>query len=482
MTLNAGFVHSAIYSALSRQSSLSAEESRFSFTSVITDSRKVAAGCLFVGIKGDHFDGNEFAEKALTSGAAAVLTSSSIDSSKWPNRLIFEVSDSLLAFRQLAAAWRQNFNGPIIGVGGSVGKTTTKEMIASICRGRWSQVLKTESSNNGFVGIPMSIMGLNSTHEVAVIEIGIDEIGAMDQHWNLVKPDIALVTVAGPEHLEKLRDVETAAREEFILLEQSFRDGKSIVLNLDDPLIVQLATEKNITGPRVIAFSMNPAAASTLVGESNTIRGSMDEKNNTLEWRRGKNEATGTIPLPLMGAHNASNLLAATAVGLALGLKAHEINQGIAQFKTPPGRSELRTLVTGQTVICDHYNANPSSVLSALKMSQTIHHKVSQGKGRLWVCLGDMLELGVHEEQMHRDLAAGIASQNIDEVLLIGDRMLWLMDEIKLRKLNVNVRHIKNHEIAAKTLLAEISPSDTLLIKGSRGLKMEKVWEQISKG
>jgi UDP-N-acetylmuramoyl-tripeptide--D-alanyl-D-alanine ligase len=448
------------------------------FVKVTTDSRQISPGCLFVGIKGEHFDGNAFAEQALQAGALGVVTAQPIDPKPWANRYIYHVSDSLAAFRDLARAWRKVFRGPVVAVAGSVGKTTTKEMTAALLRGKWPSVIKTESSQNGFVGIPMTLMSFTPDHHAAVVEIGIDDVDAMMQHWQLVLPDLAVITVTGPEHLERLRDVETASREEFVLLVQAFHAGKTVVLNLDDERIIHLARENKISGPNVWGFSLRQNSAQALSIPKQTIYGEYIANSNRLKCTA----STGAVTLdcPLHGAHNANNLLAAFTVGRALGLTEEEMRSGLKLFHSPPGRSEVKNLPTGQTVICDHYNANPSSFGSALEMSQTIHRSRGPSKGKLWACLGDMLELGAHEERMHRNLAKVLADHQVDEVLLVGERMRWLLDEVNSRRINIQVRHVETHQTAAEVLARESRPQDTILIKGSRGLRMERVWEALA--
>ncbi len=451
------------------------------FSEVVTDSRKIKAGCLFVGIPGDQFDGNKFAESALAAGAAGVLTSTAIDGDKWSTQSIFQVKDSLMAFRVLAKSWRAAHPMPIIAVGGSVGKTTTKELIASILSGKFSSVLRTSGSENGFAGIPITLMKLNSTHGAGVIEIGIDDIGAMTQHWDLVQPDLSLLTVTGPEHLEKLIDVATAAREECLLLEKTAASGKKTVLNLNDPNIVEFANTKlPATDPHRYGFVMGaPVTTSLKIEAKKLFRGRFDERAQQLRIERSDGEMSFDLQSPLAGSHNAHNLLAATTCALAMGLNVTEIERGLVNFKTPAGRSEVKSLDSGQVVVCDYYNANPSSVEAAIKMTESIHQSRSTRGGKIWLCLGDMLELGTHEEQMHRALSRSILTSSADQIVLVGQRMRWLAEELSKSNKAASVRHFDDHAPAAFAMKSESSALDTILIKGSRGLRMEKVWTEM---
>ncbi|MEO5969785.1 MAG: Mur ligase family protein, partial [Bdellovibrionia bacterium] len=207
------------------------------FTGVFTDSRKTEPGSLFVALKGDNYDGHDFIEKAVSNGARGVLCQRghSITGSK--DAYLFYVEDPLRAYRRFAAAWRKEFSIPVIAVAGSAGKTTTKELLAAILQGKWKNILKTQGSQNGFVGIPMTLLEMRTHHEAAIIEVGIDEVGAMEQHMALVSPGYSILTSIGPEHLENLIDVPTVAREEGIALSHVARGEGTVAIYLDDPWI-----------------------------------------------------------------------------------------------------------------------------------------------------------------------------------------------------------------------------------------------------
>jgi UDP-N-acetylmuramoyl-tripeptide--D-alanyl-D-alanine ligase len=188
------------------------------FSSVASDSRKIQPGCLFVALRGEKFDGHDFILQAIEGGARGVICRRDFARPAGSAAKFFPVEDTLAAYRRLAGAWRREYPIPVVAVAGSVGKTTTKELLTAILRGKWDDVLKTQGSQNGFVGIPLTLLELTPPHGAAVIEVGIDETGAMEKHIQLVQPSVAVLTAIGPEHLEKLHDIPTVAREEGLAL------------------------------------------------------------------------------------------------------------------------------------------------------------------------------------------------------------------------------------------------------------------------
>jgi UDP-N-acetylmuramoyl-tripeptide--D-alanyl-D-alanine ligase len=229
------------------------------FTSVVTDSRKIHAGCIFLAIKGEVFDGHHFIDQAIEQGAKGIVYQRGSAIKNPRDSYLFPVDDTVEAFRKIAFAWRREFSIPLIAVAGSVGKTTTKEILTSILRGKYSEVLKTVGSQNGFVGIPMTLMDLRTEHQAAVIEVGIDEIGAMKQHMELVGATTAVLTTIGAEHLEKLRDIPTVAQEEGLALSIVAQLGGLVAISLDDPWIKPHA--KTIRMGTKLTYSLEDTAA-----------------------------------------------------------------------------------------------------------------------------------------------------------------------------------------------------------------------------
>jgi UDP-N-acetylmuramoyl-tripeptide--D-alanyl-D-alanine ligase len=428
------------------------------FSAVSTDSRTLPPGALFVPIRGERFDGHDFVKGALERGAAGLLLSRDVPAAA--GTLAFRVPDTLEAYRAIGAAWRRQFQVPVVAVAGSVGKTTTKDLLAAALSGRW-RVLKTEASRNGDVGIPMTLLELRPEHEAAVVEIGIDDVGAMKQHLELVRPTAAIVTAIGAEHLEKLGNLETVAREEALALRHVAASGGLAAVNLDDARLAPLFDE--LITRRKTGFTLKAAPA-----KPGVLRGRVSEAFDEL---RVESEA---YHLPLPGRHNASNLLGAIAVATGLGLSSNEIRRGLSSFQPAEGRSEIRRAPDGPLVVCDYYNANPTSMVAALELLASLGVP-----GAKWACLADMLELGTGRERLHRELTGPILRAGLQHVLLTGPLMATLQDELTEGGYTGDLKHFPTVEKLAAALAARARAGDAVLIKGSRGMRMERVWEAL---
>ncbi len=438
------------------------------FTHVTTDSRLVIPGSLFVALKGEKYDGIEFIEQAIFKKARGILCKRGTAIGTHKDVCIFQVEDPLSAYRKIAGAWRKEFSIPMIAIAGSAGKTTTKEFLSAILQGKWSAVHKTQGSQNGFIGIPMTLLDLKQEHEAAVIEVGIDDVGTMQQHMSLISAGASVLTTIGPEHLEKLRDIPTVAREEGIALSFVARTGGMIAVNLDDPWIRPHVL--TIREGRKIPYSLQGIASNM-----DMISGYLSPNGKDLIFQ-GLGIQETKLALPLLGQHNASNLLAAIAIAAGLGLTGEEIQKGILFFKGAEGRSEIRKLSGSTTVICDYYNAQPASMDAGLELLSQITAQSNKGSSS-WACLADMLELGSAEERYHRNLAEKILNLKIKNVLLFGTRMLALQDELEKIGFLGNCTHFESHSEMASTLTEGLKTGDTILIKGSRSMKMEAVWK-----
>ena len=425
---------------------------------IASDSREVGSGDLFVALIGENTDGHNFVEKARAQGATALVHLKSF--SPPAGILSFPVENTLDAFRKLAKAWRKEFHFPVIAVAGSSGKTSSKELLAALLRGKWNNVLQTQASQNGFQGVPTTLLRMREDQGAAVVEVGIDEPGAMIQHLDLVAPDAGLLTSIGPEHLEKLIDIDTVEKEEGLLFKVLEQRGAKAAVNQDDARIVNQA--RHLKKCAAIPYGIkNPAY----------IRGKKLPED-FLEVT-GLDGGPHSFKQPMPGIHNALNLLGAIAMANTLGLSADEMQKGLATFTPPPGRSEIHRW-KGCRVLVDTYNANPSSVEAA------IGTLLDEAAKETWVCLGDMLEMGKLEEELHRNLANLLEGAHINHVLLYGPRMAQLEDELKKRNFPGSVEHFSTHEALASSLRAA-KAGDSILIKGSRGMRMEKAWEALQR-
>lgn len=432
-----------------------------SFSGISTDTRTLSAGALYIALHGDRYDGHDFIATAIKHGALGVICEKGrrlTDPITW-----FEVSHVLEAYRKLAFSWRERLDGiPMIAVAGSVGKTTTKDLLAALLSQRFKHVLKTEGSRNGFIGIPMTLLELRESHQIAVIEVGIDEPGAMLTHANTVRPTHALVTTIAPEHLSTLHDMETIAREECVLLEWVTANGTAYI-NLDDPAVRALT--KNLPAQHTIGFTL----------EGRVWDGHQVESAHYLPDERKLRLANGEcFALPLEGAHHARNLLAALTIARSLGLSHMEMADGLKRFKPAFGRADRRELPGPVEVLCDFYNASPASVAAAIDVFKTWPSAT-----RRIACLGDMLELGPDEEKYHRELAPKIMNAGIDRVYLVGKRMGWLANELLKVGFKGHVELFESSAKLAEHFVPNVNPGDQILIKGSRGIQMERIWELL---
>jgi UDP-N-acetylmuramoyl-tripeptide--D-alanyl-D-alanine ligase len=429
------------------------------FTAVSTDSRTLPEGALFVPIRGANFDGHDFIQAAIERKARGVLTQRNMPAMRAV--AVYKVPDTVAAFQKIAGAWRRKFAYPVAAVGGSIGKTTTKELLASALSGKF-KVVKTTGSQNGEVGVPMTLVEMRQEHEVAVVEIGIDAPGAMDRLHALVRPTAAVLTAIAVEHLEKLHNIEMIAREESLLLVRTAAEGGLAFVNLDDPRLAPLL--EKLHTPKTTGFTLQdgPDRTGVLRGRAAVAAGELVVEGEGYQ-------------LPLPGAHNAANLLAAIAVARGLGLSPAEIRKGLEGFQPLTGRSQIQKLPGGPLVLCDYYNASPASMAAAFTVLASL-----PATGKKWACLADMLELGPSEEQLHRDLAAPLMRSGATHVLLAGKRMAALAAELKARGFPGRVTHFADVDALVKSFGAQVREEDAVLIKGSRSMRMERVWDSLT--
>jgi UDP-N-acetylmuramoyl-tripeptide--D-alanyl-D-alanine ligase len=469
------------------QISIPSQFSQLHFSAIVTDSRKIVPGCLFVAIQGDTFDGHDFIAAAIEKGALGILTRRSAPQvqqalSNAANKIcFFQVEETIAAYREIAKAWRARFKIPVALVAGSNGKTTTKELLHALFQGKWERVLKTQGSQNGFVGIPLTLLELNETHQAAVIEVGIDEPGTMKGHVDIVAPDVSVLTVIQPEHLEKLIDLDTVAREEGYALSETLARGGAIAVNCDDSRIAPHLTSPKVASPKMTSPKMTSPKMGRKLGYSlsqsnpSLLMGKVNTDLKTLEVSGADLLSPEHFPLPLPGKHNATNLLAAIAVARLFGVTPDEMRRGLSRFIAPEGRSQVKTLADGTKVICDYYNSQPASLRAGIDLLKDLSGPAPSSQR--WLCLADMLELGPQEEKFHREPATWIRSLEDAHVLLYGNRMKWLQDELKVSGFKGRLKHFSTHAELAAELAQNAEPGSTILIKGSNSMKMGEVWK-----
>ena len=427
-----------------------------SFSLITTDTRRIEKGALFVALKGEKQDGHNFIPEAIKKGATGVVSMNAIS-----HATSFQVTNTLNAFRSIAKLWRSKVSYPVVAVCGSAGKTTSKEFLAAILRGRWPNTLKTEASQNGFTGIPTTLLRIRGKEGIAVIEVGIDDIGAMVEHLDIVQPTAGLLTSIGAEHLEKLIDIDTVAREETELFLHLEAKRGIVCVNADDPLILKAGIKLHT--PNKHYYTLKETASAT---DAPTIFGSL-VSNSELKVKFSE-KISASFPLILEGHHNALNLLGALAMAYSLGLTPEQMLAGLKTFTPPQGRSETHDW-NGAKIYADFYNANPLSVEAALT---TITDNFPGDK--VWLCLGDMRELGTKEIELHRHLAVPIQKHKIKNVLLFGPLMKHLSEALPGSK------HFSSQNDLADFLAQQLKPGERALIKGSRSMHMEHVWERLA--
>ena len=456
-----------------------------------TDSRTLRRGDLFVALSGARFDGHQFVADALRKGAVGAIVRRGFVGSggarvpvapsnatgdgphparkaPWKAHLI-EVEDPLHAFQELAHAHRRRFTIPVVAVSGSNGKTTTKEMIGAILAESFS-VLKTDGNLNNHIGVPQTLLRLTARHEVAVVEMGISRLGEMARLCEIAEPTHGVLTNIGPTHLETLGDLRTVAQAKGEMLERLPRDGTAI-LNADDAFFKDLAAR--VRG-QVRSFGFSERAdVRALRVERRGLAFSLVRVGV-----RGRARPL-SVTLGVAGAHNIANALAAIATGLALGVGESAIRAGLARFRPTAMRSEVRRR-RGVTWLNDCYNANPTSMRAALRWLAELKGEL-KGNGRAIAVLGDMLELGEGSVRIHRDIGEELARQGTDYLLTVGDLAAEIAAGAREAGMPADrVIVTQEHAALAERLKGILRAGDVVLLKGSRGARMERVLEELT--
>ncbi|HXY54029.1 MAG TPA: UDP-N-acetylmuramoyl-tripeptide--D-alanyl-D-alanine ligase [Nitrospirota bacterium] len=438
---------------------------RMEIKGISIDSRTIKEGELFVAIQGDRFDGHDFVPEVIKKGAWGALVERIALEKKYGSlgglKNILPVEDTILALQEMSQRHRKKFDIPVIGITGSNGKTTTKEMLACILRQR-GPVLKNEGNLNNHIGVPLTLLKLDGRHRSAAIEMGMSALGEIDTLARIVRPDVGMITNIGPAHLEFLGTLGTVAQAKAELLRNLKSDGTA-VLNADDPFFNTL---KNAYDGRILSFGIKNRSN---VSVSN-IRQGQDFTDIAIEADGLK----AKVRLPAVGRHNVYNALAAAAGALAVGLQLEAVKDGLEGFSPVSMRSELKQ-VKGRTVLADYYNANPGSVQAALETLISL----TAGKSSVAV-LGDMLELGEAAADAHREVGRIAARLGIDVLITLGT-LAKCINEGALEAGMPQDRVISagSHGEAAAMLKERSKNGDAVLIKGSRAMKMEKILEEF---
>lgn len=422
------------------------------FNAVNTDSRKISPGQLFVALRGEFFDGHDYLADVAKRGAVAAVVEEFQADSELPQ---LGVADTRIALGQIALLNRAQFDGPTVAVTGSSGKTTVKEMLASICRCALGEkaVLATRGNLNNELGVPFTLLELNGQHRAAVVELGASRPGEIAYTAALVQPSVAVISNAGMAHAG-----EFGGPEHIVLAKGEILDGlgaaDTAVLNFDDPAFEQWRARNSAC--QVLSFSISDPAADMYASE--ILMNAQGRKGFTLRGAAGE----CFIQLAVLGVHNVSNALAAAAAAHALGLPLEAIKQGLEGMKAISGRSVVYECANHIQLVDDSYNANPASIRAAIDVLQTM-------PGQRILVLGDMGELGEWAEHEHAQIGE-YANGKVDAVFAVGP----LMQHAVAQYSGVS-GHFLEQKSLIEALLTQVSGPATLLIKGSRGAAMENV-------
>jgi UDP-N-acetylmuramoyl-tripeptide--D-alanyl-D-alanine ligase len=442
-----------------------------------SDSRSVRSGDLFVALRGERFDGHQFVEAALRRGAVGAIVedqyrplatnimSSGRRGAQKAEPILFGVRDTLFAYQQLAAHHRSRFTIPVVAVTGSNGKTTTKDMVASVLARRWT-VLKTEGNLNNRIGVPQTLFRLTPRHGAAVIEMGVDQKGQTTRLCEIVRPTIGLITNIGPDHLEFFGSMEASAQAKAELLDLLPPDG-AVVLNADDPYFDYLASRARC---RVVSFGLSPKA------DVRALDVRTDERKGAAFRLMLPGKARpAAVAIRVHGVHNVSNALAAAAVGHVLSLGGATIAQGLARFRPAAMRSQVSEH-NGVQVINDCYNANPASMKAAVQLLAELG-----SSKRTIAVLGDMLELGPETRTLHRDVGAFLAERNISLLVACGALGRSIAEGARRGGMTSDrILEVPDAGAAAVAVKSLVRKGDVVLVKASRGMKMEQVVETLA--
>ncbi len=424
-------------------------------TSVSTDTRSITNGSIFIALKGKKFDGHNFIRVAVEKGAVAVI----INKNKLKNFddidcTMVTVKDTTIAYGQLAAEWRKKLKSKVIAITGSNGKTTTKEILAHILSNK-NSVQKTVANNNNHIGVPLTLFSCNNSHKYLILELGTNHFGEIAYTANIAKPDYSIITNIGEGHLEYFKNKAGVAKEKLSLFDETIRCGGKIFINIDDKL---LAAKTKILENK-ITFGFNGKA---------DVRGKIvklsDEGMPVVQIKKGKVEFESVVNLP--GMSNAKNFLAAAAILLELGISPADIKKYAGKIIPVDKRMNV-TKHSSFILVNDTYNANPVSMKAAIEFLNTFDKKLKRV-----AILGDMFELGDKAALSHRRLSGEIIKNGIDEVYTVGKLMKNLNDALKVKK--ITHQHFTKKEKLAGFITEKNFSNSVVLLKGSRGMKMEE--------
>ncbi len=432
-------------------------------TNFSKDTRTIQQGDTYIGINGENFNGNLFYKNALEAGAKiCIIEDIQIDEqikSKYKDRTIIKVKDTIKALQLLATYKRSLYNIPVIAVTGSVGKTSTKDIIASVVSKKY-KVLKTKGNYNNNIGLPLTILELNN-HKALVVEMGMNSLGEISVLTNIAKPTIALITNVGTAHIGKLGSRQNILKAKLEILE-GLKENGTLVINNDNDLLNEW--NKQNTKYNVIGVGIENKS------DINAINIHEEEEKNTFTAIIGKEELNVTVPV--IGNHFIYNAMCAIAVGKILEIEEEKILQGIQEFELTKDRMEIIKIKNNITIINDCYNANLDSMSAGIEA-------LSKTKGNKKVAvLGDMLELGEYSEKLHKQVGAEVVRNNIDILITVGKEAKNIAN---IAKEKIEVYEFYENEEAIKKLKEILNNGDVVLVKASNGMHFAEIIETLKK-
>ncbi|AKG35695.1 UDP-N-acetylmuramoyl-tripeptide--D-alanyl-D-alanine ligase [Paenibacillus durus] len=433
-------------------------------TGVVTDSRKITLGCLFVPLVGDSFDGHDYSRSALEAGAAATLWMRDKGAAPQGNAVL--VDDTLAALQRLASAYLKEVAPRVVAVTGSNGKTTTKDIITALLETRF-KVHKTQGNFNNHIGLPLTVLSMSPDTDIAVLEMGMSSRGEISLLSSLAQPDTAVITNVGESHLLQLGSRKEIARAKLEITE-GLKPGGLLIYNGDEPLLAEVMGEPEFTAPeglRTFRFGLGS-------GNDDYPTGIMTHQGGTTFTSSRYGEQAFTLPLP--GTHNVVNSLAALAVASHYGVSEAEMAAGLSRLKLTGMRIEIIRTSSGLTLLNDAYNASPTSMKAAIDVLQSM-----KGTGAKIAVLGDMLELGPDEAAFHGEIGSYLDPEKVDFVFAYGPLSEHLAKAAVLRFGPDRVYAFTDKSELTELLIKKTDKKDIVLFKASRGMRLEEALQRL---
>ncbi len=441
---------------------------------VSTDTRTIKDGNLFVSLIGSHYDGHEYALQAYEDGAVAIVWQRDHDPATIPVEIpLILVDNTLEALQQLAAAYRNQLSVRVIGITGSNGKTSTKDMVASVMATQF-RVHKTRGNLNNHIGLPQTLLQMDEATEIAVVEMGMSGRGEIELLSKIALPDAVIITNVGEAHMLQLGTREEIANAKFEIIAGLRSDGVLIYLG-DEPLLQQLVEENDQQGAQIITFGLDAEVNDYYPSE---IHVQADRTNFAVNVNvKGNSSPLTKLAIPLLGRHNVINALAAIAVAQWFGLNEVLIRSGLQQTVPTGMRIELLHASNGLSILNDAYNASPASMKAAIQLLDEL-----QGYRHKIVVLGDMLELGPQSESYHRDIGKLLNSLSFSYIFTFGEMASYIADECRAMYSLNRVVATNDKADLIKQVAAVAMPQDIVLVKASRGKRLEELVEALMSG